>query len=83
MDSMAQTVVGNCYPACPQPDKAIGLPPHTDPGFSSSSSSNNFILSLLLNQPSQKPGLMTFLINNGVEGLQIEHDGKWYNVQSW
>ncbi|XP_042061573.1 2-oxoglutarate-dependent dioxygenase 19-like [Salvia splendens] len=58
MDSMAQMVVGNCYPACPQPDKAIGLPPHTD------------------------PGLLTFLINNGVEGLQIEHDGKWFNVQS-
>ncbi|XP_047946289.1 2-oxoglutarate-dependent dioxygenase 19-like [Salvia hispanica] len=58
IDSMAQIFVGNYYPPCPQPDQAVGIPPHTD------------------------SGLMTFLINNGVEGLQIEHDGKWFNVQS-
>ncbi|KAL1564622.1 2-oxoglutarate-dependent dioxygenase 19-like [Salvia divinorum] len=48
----------NYYPRCSQPDQAIGIPPHTDPGF------------------------FTFLIHNGVSGLQIELDGKWFNSDS-
>ncbi|GFP86791.1 leucoanthocyanidin dioxygenase [Phtheirospermum japonicum] len=28
------------------------------------------------------PGLFTFLIHNGVAGLQIEHDGQWFNADS-
>ncbi|XP_057812544.1 2-oxoglutarate-dependent dioxygenase 19-like [Salvia miltiorrhiza] len=56
MDSTSQIFVGNYYPPCPQPDQAIGIPPHTD------------------------TGLFTFLINNGVVGLQIQHDGKWFDV---
>ncbi|XP_047951563.1 2-oxoglutarate-dependent dioxygenase 19-like [Salvia hispanica] len=28
------------------------------------------------------PGLFTFLIHNGVAGLQIEHNGKWFNANS-
>ncbi|KAL3620964.1 hypothetical protein CASFOL_035876 [Castilleja foliolosa] len=28
------------------------------------------------------PGLFTFLIHNGVDGLQIEHDGWWFNADS-
>ncbi|KAH6757988.1 hypothetical protein C2S52_023133 [Perilla frutescens var. hirtella] len=58
IDSSFQVFVGNYYPPCPQPDQAIGIPPHTD------------------------PGLFTFLIHNGVAGLQIEHEGKWFNVDS-
>ncbi|KAL0335070.1 UNVERIFIED_CONTAM: 2-oxoglutarate-dependent dioxygenase 19 [Sesamum radiatum] len=27
-------------------------------------------------------GLLTFLIHNGVAGLQIQHDGKWFNTNS-
>lgn len=58
LDSSFQLFATNLYPPCPQPDRAIGLPPHTD------------------------PGLFTFLIHNGVAGLQIEHDGKWFNADS-
>ncbi|XP_057812535.1 2-oxoglutarate-dependent dioxygenase 19-like [Salvia miltiorrhiza] len=58
MDSSLQLFAANYYPRCPQPDQAIGLPPHTD------------------------PGLLTFLIHNGVGGLQIEHDGKWFHTDS-
>ena len=32
IDSMAQIFVGNYYPPCPQPDQAVGIPPHTDSG---------------------------------------------------
>lgn len=32
--------------------------------------------------PHTDPGLFTFLIHNGVAGLQIEHDGKWFNADS-
>lgn len=53
-----QLFAANFYPPCPQPDQAIGLPPHTD------------------------YGLLTFLIHNGVPGLQIEHNGKWFNTNS-
>ncbi|KAL3620963.1 hypothetical protein CASFOL_035875 [Castilleja foliolosa] len=58
LDSTFQLFAANMYPLCPQPDQAIGIPPHTD------------------------PGLFTFLIHNGVDGLQIEHDGKWFNADS-
>ncbi|PIN04918.1 Iron/ascorbate family oxidoreductase [Handroanthus impetiginosus] len=58
LDSSFQLFATNFYPPCPEPDKAIGLPPHTD------------------------PGLFTFLIHNGVAGLQIQHDGKWFNADS-
>ncbi|XP_057812536.1 2-oxoglutarate-dependent dioxygenase 19-like [Salvia miltiorrhiza] len=58
MDSSFQMFATNYYPRCPQPDQAIGIPAHTD------------------------PGLFTFLIHNGVDGLQIEHDGKWFNADS-
>ncbi|KAM7478375.1 hypothetical protein LguiA_026588 [Lonicera macranthoides] len=43
----------NLYPPCPNPEAAMGLPPHTD------------------------HGLLTLLMQNGVEGLQIQHNGKW------
>ncbi|XP_042044800.1 2-oxoglutarate-dependent dioxygenase 19-like [Salvia splendens] len=58
MESSFQLFATNYYPRCPQPDQAIGIPPHTD------------------------HGLFTFLIHNGVAGLQIEHDGKWFNADS-
>ncbi|CAI9769214.1 unnamed protein product [Fraxinus pennsylvanica] len=58
LESMFQLFAGNFYPPCPQPDHAIGIPPHTD------------------------HGLLTLLIHNGVAGLQIEHNGEWFNVNS-
>ncbi|KAH6833257.1 hypothetical protein C2S53_018091 [Perilla frutescens var. hirtella] len=58
MGSTFQLFAANYYPPCPQPDQAIGIPPHTD------------------------HGLFTFLIHNGVAGLQIEHEGKWFNADS-
>ncbi|KAL0409706.1 UNVERIFIED_CONTAM: protein DMR6-LIKE OXYGENASE 1 [Sesamum radiatum] len=57
-DSSLQIFAANFYPPCPEPDKAIGIPPHTD------------------------SGLFTFLIHNGVPGLQIEHNGQWFNPVS-
>lgn len=56
LESGLQIFVVNLYPPCPQPELAIGLPPHSD------------------------HGLLTLLINNGVGGLQIKHNGKWVNV---
>ncbi|CAI9098471.1 OLC1v1035122C1 [Oldenlandia corymbosa var. corymbosa] len=30
--------------------------------------------------PHTDPGLMTFLLQNGVDGLEIQHEGKWFPV---
>ncbi|XP_075675329.1 2-oxoglutarate-dependent dioxygenase 19-like [Castanea sativa] len=51
-----QLLAANYYPACPEPEKAIGLPAHYD------------------------HGLLTTLVNNGVSGLQVKHNEKWFNV---
>ena len=51
-----QIFIANLYPTCPQPELALGLPPHSD------------------------HGLLTLLIQNGIGGLQIHHEGKWVTV---
>ncbi|PHT98629.1 hypothetical protein BC332_32420 [Capsicum chinense] len=56
LDSGFELLVANYYPACPQPELVLGLPPHSD--F----------------------GLLTLLIQNDVGGLQIQHNGKWINI---
>ncbi|PON33007.1 Oxoglutarate/iron-dependent dioxygenase [Parasponia andersonii] len=56
LDSGVQVFAANLYPPCPQPELAMGLPPHSD------------------------HGLLTLLIQNGIGGLQIQHEGKWVNV---
>lgn len=33
LDSMLQIFIGNYYPRCPQPELAMGLPPHSDHGL--------------------------------------------------
>ena len=58
LDSCFQLYAANYYPPCPEPDQAIGIPPHTDHGF------------------------LTFLIHNGVAGLQIQHNGEWFDTIS-
>ncbi|XP_015893479.3 2-oxoglutarate-dependent dioxygenase 19 [Ziziphus jujuba] len=51
-------LAANLYPPCPQPEIAMGMPPHSD------------------------IGLLTTLIHNGIDGLQIQHNGKWVNVNT-
>ncbi|KAL3538685.1 hypothetical protein ACH5RR_002051 [Cinchona calisaya] len=58
LKSGTQIFAANYYPPCPQPESAIGIPPHTD------------------------HGLLTFLIQNGVGGLEIQHKGKWFYVNA-
>ncbi|KAF7837349.1 flavanone 3-dioxygenase 2-like [Senna tora] len=55
-DTGLQVFIANLYPPCPQPELALGMPPHSD------------------------HGLLALLIQNGVGGLQINHKGKWVNV---
>ncbi|KAA8536407.1 hypothetical protein F0562_028885 [Nyssa sinensis] len=56
LDSGFQLFAANLYPPCPQPEHAIGIPPHSD------------------------HGLLTFLAQNEIGGLQVQHNGKWVNV---
>ncbi|KAG8368624.1 hypothetical protein BUALT_Bualt15G0064900 [Buddleja alternifolia] len=56
LDSSFQLLAMSFYLPCPQPDQAIGMPPHRD------------------------RGLFSFIINNGVAGLQIECNGEWFNA---
>lgn len=53
-----QLMAANYYPPCPQPELAIGMNYHTD------------------------PGMVTFLIDNEISGLQVEHNDKWVTVNS-
>lgn len=52
----SQLLVVNLYPPCPQPEVAMGLPPHSD------------------------HGLLTLLIQNEQDGLQVLHKGKWVPI---
>ncbi|KAK0577251.1 hypothetical protein LWI29_030243 [Acer saccharum] len=54
--SSHQLLVVNLYPPCPQPELAIGLPPHSD------------------------HGLLTILMQNGLQGLQVHHNGSWVSI---
>ncbi|OMO61712.1 Oxoglutarate/iron-dependent dioxygenase [Corchorus capsularis] len=56
LENGVQRMVANFYPPCPQPELAMGLPPHSD------------------------HALLTLLIQNGIGGLQVEHQGKWINI---
>ncbi|XP_063936223.1 LOW QUALITY PROTEIN: 2-oxoglutarate-dependent dioxygenase 19-like [Daucus carota subsp. sativus] len=58
LESSLQVFVANLYPPCPQPELALGMPPHSD------------------------HGLLNILIENGVGGLQLLHNGKWVNVRA-
>lgn len=58
LESSLQVFVANLYPPCPQPELALGMPPHSD------------------------HGLLNILIENGVGGLQLQHNGKWVNVNA-
>jgi isopenicillin N synthase-like dioxygenase len=53
-----QLLAANLYPPCPEPELAMGMPPHSD------------------------HGLLTLLTQNGISGLQVQHQGKWVNVNS-
>lgn len=55
-DTGFQHFIANVYPPCPEPELALGMPPHSD------------------------HGLLTLLTQNSIGGLQINHRGKWVNV---
>ncbi|KAL6644361.1 hypothetical protein ACP70R_015969 [Stipagrostis hirtigluma subsp. patula] len=52
----SQMMTMNCYPACPQPELTLGMPPHSD------------------------YGLLTLVLQDHVEGLQVMHAGRWLTV---
>lgn len=58
-ESSSQMMTLNCYPACPQPELTLGMPPHSD------------------------YGLLTLVLQDRVEGLQVMHgdDGRWLTVE--
>jgi isopenicillin N synthase-like dioxygenase len=56
LESGLQILIANLYPPCPEPELAMGMPPHSD------------------------HGLLTLLIQNGISGLQVQHQSKWVNV---
>ena len=58
LESGLQLIAANLYSPCPQPELAMGMPPHSD------------------------HGLLNLLMQNGVSGLQVLHNGKWINVSS-
>lgn len=58
LESGLQTFVANLYPPCPEPELAMGLPPHSD------------------------HGLITFVTQNGISGLQLRRNGKWVSVNA-
>lgn len=58
MKSGFQIFIANYYPRCPQPELALGMPPHSD------------------------HGLLTLIIQNQVGGLQVQHQGKWIQVNA-
>ncbi|KAJ0011448.1 hypothetical protein Pint_33400 [Pistacia integerrima] len=58
VDKVCKSWQQTSIPPCPQPDLAMGMPPHSD------------------------HGLLTLLIQNENGGLQLQHNGKWVNVNA-
>ncbi|XP_038971130.1 protein DMR6-LIKE OXYGENASE 2-like [Phoenix dactylifera] len=56
-DDGSHLMVVNCYPACPEPNLTLGMPPHSDYGF------------------------LTILLQDDVEGLQVQSGGEWITVE--
>ncbi|XP_059636784.1 2-oxoglutarate-dependent dioxygenase 19-like [Cornus florida] len=53
----SQLLLINLYPPCPQPEVAMGMPPHSD------------------------HGLLTLLVQNEENGLQVLHNHKWVLIK--
>ncbi|XP_008778930.2 protein DMR6-LIKE OXYGENASE 2-like [Phoenix dactylifera] len=55
-DDGSHLMIVNCYPACPEPNLTLGMPPHSDYGF------------------------LTLLLQDDVEGLQVQCKREWVAV---
>ncbi|XP_073012258.1 probable 2-oxoglutarate-dependent dioxygenase SLC1 [Typha latifolia] len=58
LENGSHIMVVNCYPACPEPNLTLGMPPHSDYGF------------------------LTLVLQDEVQGLQIQHGDEWLTVDT-
>ncbi|ONK60868.1 uncharacterized protein A4U43_C08F23550 [Asparagus officinalis] len=82
-DSSWQIFVGNIYPPCPQPDLAVGLPPHSDHGLLSILYQDGTVDGLEVKHDGKWVRVMplpnSFLINTG-DHTEIVTNGKYKSV---
>eukprot|EP00268_Persea_americana_P009441 TRINITY_DN13791_c0_g1_i1.p1 TRINITY_DN13791_c0_g1~~TRINITY_DN13791_c0_g1_i1.p1 ORF type:complete len:352 (-),score=61.10 TRINITY_DN13791_c0_g1_i1:403-1458(-) len=78
-----QMIVANFYPPCPQPEKAMGMPPHTDHGLLAILMENN-VGGLQVKYNGKwvlvNPHPNSFLVNVG-DQLEILTNGKYKSVE--
>ncbi|KAJ4716838.1 protein DMR6-LIKE OXYGENASE 2-like [Melia azedarach] len=82
LDSGLQIMTVNLYPPCPQPELAVGMPPHSDHGLLTLLTQNGIAgLQVLHNEKWVNVNALpySFLVNTG-DHIEILSNGKYKSV---
>ncbi|KAI3416649.1 Fe2OG dioxygenase domain-containing protein [Psidium guajava] len=83
LENGSQIIVVNCYPACPEPDLTLGMPPHSDYGMLTLLLQDESVQGLQIHHGGRwvtvEPIANSFIVNIG-DHLEIFSNGRFKSV---